>query len=52
MVRHIARILHTLAKYTFGCDFYEQNMIHLTENQLEEMFQAIIVKLIQTKHEH
>ncbi len=51
MVSHIAQILHTLAKYTFGWDFYNQNMIHLTENQFEETFQARIVKLIHTKHE-
>ncbi len=52
MVSHIARILHSLAKYIFGYDFYNQNMIHLTENQLEKTFQARIVKLIHTKHEH
>ncbi len=51
MVSHIVRILNTLAKHTFGCDFSNQNMIHLTENQLEETFQARIVKLIHTKHE-
>ncbi len=43
MVSHIARILHTLAKYPFGCDFYNQNMIHLTENHFEETFQARII---------
>ncbi len=47
----VCQPLHTLAKYTFGCDFYNQNMIHLTENQLDETFQAIIVKLIHTTHE-
>ncbi len=26
---HIARILHSLAKYPFGCGFYNQNMMHL-----------------------
>ncbi len=31
MFSHIARILHSLAKYPFGCDFYNQNMIHLTD---------------------
>ncbi len=45
------RILHTLAKYPFGCDFYNQNMIHLTENQSKETFQARITKLIHTKHD-
>ncbi len=38
MFSHIARILHSLAKYPFECDFYNQNMIHLTENHFEEMF--------------
>ncbi len=52
MVSHIARILHTLAKYYFECDFYNQNMILLTDNQFEETFQARIVKLIHTKHEY
>ncbi len=52
MVSQIARILHTLAKYTLGCNFYNQNMILLTENQFEETFQARIVKLINTKHEY
>ncbi len=51
MVSHIAQMLHTLAKYPFGWDFNNQNMIHLTENQFEEMFQARI-KHIHTKHEH
>ncbi len=36
MVSHIAQILHTLEKYPFGCDFYNQNMIHLTENHFEK----------------
>ncbi len=44
-------ILHTLAKYPFGCDFYNQNMIHLTENHFEEMFKARIITLIHTKHD-
>ncbi len=52
MVSHIARILYTLAKYIFGCHLNDQNMIHLTENQLEETFQARIFKLIHTKREY
>ncbi len=51
MFSHIARILHSLAKYPFECDFYNQNMIHLTENHFEEMFKAIIMTLIHTKHD-
>ncbi len=51
MVSPIDRILHALAKYPFGCDFYNQNMIHLTENHFEEMFKARIMKLIHTKHD-
>ncbi len=51
MVSYSARILHTLAKYSFGCDFYNQNMIHLTENLSKETFQARIIKLIHTKHD-
>ncbi len=51
MFSHIARILHSLAKYPFECDFYNQNMIHLTENYFEEMFKAIIMTLIHTKHD-
>ncbi len=43
MLSHIDRILHTLATYPFGCDFYNQNMIHLTENPFEEMFKARIM---------
>ncbi len=42
---------HSLAKYPFECDFYNQNMIHLTENHFEEMFKAIIMTLIHTKHD-
>ncbi len=51
MFSHIARILHSLAKYPFECDFYNQNMIHLTENHFEEMSKAIIMTLIHTKHD-
>ncbi len=51
MVSHIARILHSLAKYPFECDFYNQNMIHLKENHFEEMFKAIIIELIHIKHD-
>ncbi len=29
-----------LVKYNFGHDFPNQNMIHLTKNQLEETFKA------------
>ncbi len=51
MVSHIARILHSLAKYPFECDFYNQNMMHLIGNQLKEMFKAGIITLIHTKHD-
>ncbi len=51
MASHIARILHSLAKYPFGCGFYNQNMIHLTENLFEEMFKAKSIELIHTKHD-
>ncbi len=51
MASHIARILHSLAKYPFGCGFYNQNMIHLIENHFEEMFKAIIIEFIHTKHD-
>ncbi len=51
MFSHIARILHSLAKYPFECDLYTQNMLHLTENHFEEMFKAIIMTLIHTKHD-
>ncbi len=43
MFSHIARILHSLAKYPFECDFYNQNMIHLTDNHCEETFKARII---------
>ncbi len=46
------RTLEALAKYTFGCDFYNQNMINLTKNFLQETFQARIVTHIHTKHEY
>ncbi len=49
MVGHIDRILHALAKYPFGCDFYNQNMIHLTENHFEEMFKARIMTPLRLK---
>ncbi len=48
MVSHIARILHSLAKYTFECDFYNQNMMHLTGNQSKEMIKARLMTLIHT----
>ncbi len=32
-------------------DFYNQNMIHLTENHFEEMFEARSIPLIHTKHD-
>ncbi len=51
MASHIARILHSLAKYPFECGFYSQNMMHLTGNQLKEMFKAGIITLIHTKHD-
>ncbi len=51
MVSHIVEILHAHVKYPFGCDFYNQNMIHFTENQSKETFQARIIKLIHTKHD-
>ncbi len=51
MASHIARILHSLAKYPFGCGFYNQNMMHLTGNQSKEMIKAILMTLIHTKHD-
>ncbi len=51
MVSYIDRILHILAKYPFGWDFYNQNMIYLTDNHFEEMFKAGITTLIHTKHD-
>ncbi len=51
MVSHIARILHFLAKYPFECDFYNQNMMHLTGNPSKEMIKAILMTLIHTKHD-
>ncbi len=51
MFSHIARILHSLAKYPFECDFYNRNMMHLTGNQSKETFQARIMTLIHTKHD-
>ncbi len=51
MFSHIARILHSLAKYPFECDFYNQNMMHLTGNQSKETFQPRSMTLIHTKHD-
>ncbi len=51
MFSHIARILHSLAKYPFECDFYNQNMMHLTGNPSKEMIKAILMTLIHTKHD-
>ncbi len=51
MASHIARILHSLAKYPFECDFYNQNMMHLTGNPSKEMIKAILMTLIHTKHD-
>ncbi len=51
MFSHIARILHSLAKYPFECDFYNQNMMHLTGNQSKEMIKARLMTLIHTKHD-
>ncbi len=50
MVSHIARI-HSLAKYPFECDFYNQNMMHLIGNPSKEMIKAILMTLIHTKHD-
>ncbi len=41
-----------LVEYNFGHGFYNKAMIHLTKNELEETFQAIIITLIHTKHEY
>ncbi len=51
MVSHIARILNYLAKYPFECDFYNQNMMHLTGNHSKEMITARLMTLIHTKHD-
>ncbi len=52
-IKNIKTFIKTNIKIlkTFGCDFYNQNMIHLTENHFEEMFKARSITLIHTKHD-
>ncbi len=45
----LPEFLHSLAKYPFECDFYNQNMMHLTGNPSKEMIKAILMTLIHTK---